>query len=88
MEFSHIVFSLEFFDQYADFFLTLSANGLHSVMINAMNQFIENYIQKETQLSIYQMYSYGGALLNIFLKWEENGKKDSVQDIARTLSVS
>lgn len=87
MDSSHIVFSFEFFDQYSDFFVTLADNGLHSLLLNGINSFLEKNILRDSHLSIYKMYSYGGAILNTFLKWEENQKKDSVQDIAKTLEA-
>ena len=84
-EYSHIVYSLHFFDQYAEYFLTLSKQKLHSIMFEGINAFMMEHVRPESGITIYRMYSYAGALLNIFLKWEEGGKKERVEDVANTL---
>ncbi len=81
----HIIFSFNFFDQYSDYFLTLTKNKLHSILLEGINEFMINHIQTEHEISKYMLYSYGGALLNSFLKWEEDGKKEKLEDIANTL---
>lgn len=83
--YDHIIFSFNFFDQYAEFFLTLSNNKLHSVLLDGINEFMISHLKPDKSISMYKLYSYAGALLNSFLKWEENGKKEKVEDIARTL---
>ena len=32
--------------------------------------------------SVYDLYFYSGAMLNIFIKWEENGKKETPEKLA------
>ena len=32
--------------------------------------------------SVYDLFFYSGAMLNIFIKWEENGKKESPEELA------
>lgn len=83
--YAHILFSLQFFDGYADFFLTLSENKLHSVMLDGINTFMTQHIRTDSRLSVYELYSYAGGLLNTFLKWEEDGKKDTAEEIANTI---
>ena len=85
MEYEHIVYSLKFFDRYAKFFLTLSRNNLYSIMIDGVNRFMEEHIKTQKELSFYLLYSYAGGLLNSFLKWEENGKKESAEDVAMAI---
>ena len=36
--------------------------------------------------SVYRLYYYSGALLNTFLKWEENGKQESTEEIAEIIA--
>ncbi|MCR4781438.1 MAG: TetR/AcrR family transcriptional regulator [Lachnospiraceae bacterium] len=83
--FDHIVFSFKFFDGYSDFFHTLVNNRLHSIAFNAINDFMNEHIKKEYKNSLYILYAYAGALLNSFLQWIEDGEKEDVFDIARTL---
>ena len=46
---------------------------------------MEENIQTVKRISVYELYSYAGGLLNTFLKWEEDGKKDSAEDVADML---
>ena len=34
---------------------------------------------------MYELYAYAGALLNSFLKWEEDGKKESAHNVAQMI---
>ena len=86
METEHIAFALEFFDQYADFFLILKKKGLYSLMIDGVNDFMKEHIMKERNLTLYELYSYAGGLLNSFLMWEENGKKESSLAVAKAIN--
>lgn len=85
-DYDHILHALNFFDQYANFFMTLIHSGLHSVIINAVNQFMEEQVLPKYSHSIYRLYYYAGALLNTFLKWEENEKKESAEEIAKIIT--
>lgn len=85
LERDHILYSLQFFDRYAHFFLTLAKHKLHGIMLDGINDFVTENIQTAKQLSVYELYSYAGSLLNTFLKWEEGGKKDSAEEVADTI---
>jgi AcrR family transcriptional regulator len=82
LEYPHLLFALRFFDQYASFFLTLADNGLHSIIIDAMNQFMIDRLKASRRYSIYELYYYAGGLLNVFLEWERCGKQQSAEEIA------
>lgn len=84
-DYSHILFSLEFFDRYSVFFLTLARAGFHSIIINAMNDFMSNQFPPSYHVSIYERYVYAGALFNIFLKWEEDNKRKSAEEVAHII---
>lgn len=83
--YSHILFSLEFFDRHAPYFMMLSQNGLHTIMLDGINRFMQYAAMYDANHSVYEMYCYSGGLLNTFLKWEEGGKKEKVEDIAGLL---
>ena len=85
MERDHILYSLNYFDQYADCFLTLAKHGLHGIMLEGVNRFMEENVQTTQKISVYELYSYAGGLLNTFLKWEEEGKQDSAEEVADML---
>lgn len=82
LDYSHILFSLEFFDQYSKYFNTLVKHHLYFILIDGINQFMLEHFPTSKNLSIYKMYCYSGGLLNIFLKWEANQKNESAEDIA------
>lgn len=84
-DYEHILHALNFFDQYAVFFLTLVRVGLYSVIINAIDLFMEEQILPIYPRSIYRLYCYSGALLHTFIKWEEHGKKEPVEKIAEII---
>ena len=46
---------------------------------------MEENVQTSKKLSVYELYSYAGGLLNTFLKWEQEGKKDSAEEVADML---
>lgn len=79
--------ALNYFDQYADFFLELAHAGLYTLLINAINQYMETNVIPIYNISPYHIYCYAGALLNIFMKWEESGKKETAENIARSISA-
>lgn len=85
-DYEHVLHALIFFDQYADFFLTLVRAGLYSVIINAVNQFMLEEVLPKYPRSVYRLYYYSGALLNTFIKWEEGGKVESVEEIAEIIA--
>ena len=85
MSYEHILYSLQFFDRYATFFITLEKNNLHSIMLDGINLFMEQHVQTRRALSVYELYAYAGGLLNSFLKWEMSGKADSAGSIAQVI---
>ncbi len=86
MSYEHIVFSLKFFDKYASFFLTLNKAGFYGMIINAMNEFMLENAGEEYDGSVYRLYCYTGALLNLFIKWEENRKDMSADEVGEIIS--
>ena len=82
MKLEHIEFSLNYFDRYSRYFLTLNKHGLYSVLIEAVNEYMMKNIFPQKKLHMYELYAYAGALLNSFLKWEEDGKRESAHNVA------
>ena len=80
-----ILFALNFFDRYREFFLTLSGHGLHSILIKGINDFMSKYYVKGKNYYSYSLYCYAGGLLNVFLKWEEEGCSQPAEEVAKTL---
>ena len=87
MEYSHFLFSLDFFDVYATFFIIMERQGLYSVLVNAVNHFMVELYSDHKDM-IYRAYYYAGALLNTFINWEKTGKLVSAQEVAKMISES
>lgn len=83
-----IVHALKYFDQYACFILKLVNARLYSLIIDAMNGYLTERILPFYAVSAYELYFYGGALLNVFIKWEEGGKCEPAETIAKTIAES
>lgn len=85
MKLEHIEFSLNYFDRYARYFMILNSHGLLSILIDAVNEYMIKNILPRKKLHMYELYAYAGALLNSFLKWEEDGKKESAHNVAQMI---
>lgn len=81
--FEDILFTLHFFDQYASLILMMVREGLYAVVIDAVNRFMQEQFPGRRGKRMYELYYYAGALLNLFVKWEEEGKQVSAEEIAR-----
>ena len=77
-----------YFDRYASFILKLVDARLYYIVIEAMNAYMKNRIMPRYKIPVYELYFYGGALLNVFVMWELNGKKESPEEIAGMVAGS
>lgn len=84
-DYNHIKEAILFFDNYSDFLLTLSKARQYDIIVEALNEFMLTYVYPEYTGSIYELYFYSGALLNTFLKWEESGKKEPIDEIVNII---
>lgn len=82
----HIIYSFEFFAQYSDYIVGLNRVGCYNILIEGLNKFLEDHFMDVFETSIYDMYFYAGALLNTFVKWIENGKKEPVENVAAIIA--
>ena len=83
--YENILNALIYFDKYSNFFVALCNAGLYSLLINATNEYLENIVVPKYGISLYKAYYFAGAILNTFIKWEENGKIESPEKIAHQL---
>lgn len=81
-EYDHILKAILFFDQYAAFVLTLCKTGQYRLLVEAVNTYFMERVMPVYTGSVYDLFFYSGAMLNIFIKWEENGKKESPEELA------
>lgn len=85
---SSIVHALKYFDQYEIFISKLVQAKLQYILWNAMNDYMSRRIMPKYKIPEYELYFYCGALLNVFLKWQQDGKKESAEEIAQTIITS
>ena len=85
MKLGHIEFSLKYFDGYSRYFMILNSHGLYSILIDAVNEYMIKNILPRKKLHMYELYAYAGGLLNSFLKWEEDGKRESAHNVAQMI---
>lgn len=78
--------ALNYFDKYADFFLVVVHAKRYHLLINAVNLYMEETIIPRYNVPPYKIYYYAGALLNIFIKWEESGKDVDAEVIAKSIA--
>ena len=84
-EYGHILQAIRFFDQYAAFVLTLCKAGQFCLVSEAVNTYFTERVMPLYTGSVYDLFFYSGAMLNIFIQWEENGKKESPEELAETI---
>lgn len=79
-----IKYLFNYFNRYEFFVKILIKANLTSMLLEALNKYLEKEIGKKDLPGneVYHMYSYAGALYNVYIKWIENGMKESVEEIA------
>lgn len=80
--YEHILNAVQFFDRYAAFGLLLYKTNQYQVLQNALNVYFEEYVVPNYSGPVYDLYFYSGALMNVYVKWEEKGRKETPEEIA------
>ena len=82
-DYTHICHCFQFFQQHSSFVLTLIRTGMYSILINALNHYMDTYVLPyTTHYTRYELYYYSGALCNTFVKWIEAGMQETPEEIA------
>lgn len=84
-DYEHILFSLEFFDRYRDFFIILYKRHLLHIVTDSLNHFLSQHMNPNITEDLYSLRWYSGGLLNVFITWELSDKKEDVRKVADTL---
>ncbi|MBQ1899349.1 MAG: hypothetical protein II153_00430, partial [Erysipelotrichaceae bacterium] len=53
-----------------------------AILMDAVNEYMVKNILPQKKLHMYELYAYAGGLLNSFMKWEEDGKKETAHNVA------
>ncbi|MBE6024537.1 MAG: TetR/AcrR family transcriptional regulator [Cellulosilyticum sp.] len=78
----HICHCFTFFKQYSHTIMTLVKANMYSVIINAINDYMDYYVLSSKDYSKYELYYYAGALCNTYIKWIEGGMAETAEEIS------
>lgn len=78
----HICHFFSFFKEHNKEIMTLINADMYSIVINAVNTYMEVYVLPESKYSKYELYYYAGALCNIYIQWLNNGMVETPEEIA------
>lgn len=81
-DYKHICHCFQFFQQFSQFILILIQANMYSVIINALNNYMDTYVLPTTNRSKYELYYYAGAICNTYIKWVESGMEETPEEIA------
>lgn len=81
-DYKHICHCFQFFKQFSDFIKILLNANMYSVIINALNNYMDSYVLPTSNRSRYELYYYAGALCNTYIKWVETGMIETPEEIA------
>lgn len=81
-ELKHIYHCFEFFKKHSEAIMILTKANMYSVIINALNDYMDTYVLPSFPYSRYELYYYAGALCNTYIKWIESGMKETPEEIA------
>ena len=74
-----------YFKKYAYFIKTLRNANLSGLLQEYLNYYLENetnMFKRNDPYEKYHMYSYSGALYNVYMKWLDNNMEESIDDMA------
>ncbi len=81
-DYAHICHCFHFFQKYSHFVSTILKENLYSILINAINRYMDSNILPNSSYSKYELYYYAGALSNTYVNWIKNGMEESPEEIA------
>lgn len=82
----HVInFLFSYFEKYIFFIKTLRKANLSGLLQEYLNYYLEKEtttLEMDDPYQKYHMYSYSGALYNVFMKWIDNDMKESKEEMA------
>ncbi|MBQ8638889.1 MAG: TetR/AcrR family transcriptional regulator [Lachnospiraceae bacterium] len=86
--FSHSVFTrdqvmhcIRFFEPYSAMLQTLGASGYTQMITNLINQYLSECLLPGSGLTDYEVFYYSGAVIGMYFRWINTGKKESVMEL-------
>ena len=81
-ELKHITHCFEFFRKYSKELMILVHANMYGAIISVVNDYMDKYVEPESNYSKYELYYYAGALCNTYIKWVEAGMIETPEEIA------
>ena len=85
--YASILLIFRYFKTYKKFILCVFKSGLAYIYLDMFDKELENQMgdMPFNDIRRYNVYFYSGALYNVFLKWLENGMKETPQEMAEEI---
>lgn len=83
-----ILMALNYFSDYSKFFLGMAHGGMYSMLVDAVNKYVDDFILPNYNVTPSEVYYYAGGLINVYIKWEESGHAVPAEEIARKICHS
>lgn len=85
--YEHIIFTLHFFKEYRDFVLCLDKENLTGVFLSRINEHISQNVKvpEGDPSYLYRLYSYAGALYNVYIEWIKHDMNVPAEKLADML---
>lgn len=85
--YDNLLRSFQFFRSFSRYLIDLYQSGFAYILMEKLNQFHESIvgIMPANSISRYEIYAYMGALVNIGIRWLEDGQKETPEEMAAFL---
>ncbi len=84
-EYSHLLHALQYFDRHRRFVMSLVKAGFYSMLMDAFNDYVREQVLPRCKYSHYELYYYVGALANLFIQWQLEGRKVDAAQLAHII---
>lgn len=79
----HLEFTFRFFAKYDKLILKLEKIGCYKYIVDCVNEFMEREYLEDFKQSYYDLYFYGGGIINVYMNWIHNDKSEHPRNLAR-----
>lgn len=87
LSYGNILRSFQFFQTFSRYVIDLYQSGFAYTLMEKLNQFHESIvgIMPANSIKRYEIYAYMGALVNIGIRWLQDGQKETPEEMAAFL---
>ncbi len=90
LSYGNILRSFRFFQAFGSYLLDLYRSDFAHILMEKLNQFHESLMGEMPASSInrYEIYAYMGALVNVGIRWLQDGEKETPEEMAEFMMRS